>query len=342
MTLRPFRLAAAAVLTLSAVPAAARVLEVGPGRAYPAPGAAAAAAQDGDTVAIAAGSYFDCAQWHASGLTIAGPPNDENGPLVTITDKACAGKAAFVIGGDGVTVRGISFERIRVPDGNGAGIRAEGRDLTVLDSRFVNDQIGILAGGSGGFLKIAGTRFTGNGASFDGRPTHAVLAGALDLLRIEHSDFQQARGGDHVVSDARRTELVADHFADAGGHMSGPLVWVNGGALLLEGSTVDLAGGAADRPGAVLVTGDADTLTVRGNTLAEPDGHVPLLRNWSGADAIADANTVPPNVDAVSDSGATYHRLRSRIAGLRALAHDLARTVRHQVADLARGWKLMP
>jgi len=377
---------ALAALALSSAPAAARVLEVGAGRAYAMPSDAAAVARDGDTVAIAAGSYFDCASWHASRLTIAGPAHGDDGPLAVITDRACAGKAAFVIAGDGVTVRGISFERIRVPDGNGAGIRAEGRDLTVQDCRFVNDQVGILAGGEGGALRIIATSFVANGASFvangasfvatgaslDARPTHAVLAGALDLLRIERSSFRHARGGDHVVSAARRTELVGNAFADEGGHMTGALVWVEGGALTLDGNTIELAAAtratpAADRPGAVLFTGDATALTVRGNTLIEPAGieptgiepagiepagiepagiepagDVPLLRNWSGLAATAADNTVPPNAVAVSASGATYHRLRARLAGLREQARAMALSVRHQLAELARGWRLLP
>lgn len=340
MRLRPSGLALAAATLAGAVPgaapAAARVLEVGPGRAYPLPSAAAAAARDGDSVAIAPGVYFDCAEWHASDLTIAA-----TGPGVTVTDKACAGKAAFVISGDRVTVRGIGFARIRVPDGNGAGIRAEGSDLTVQDCGFVNNQDGILSGRQGGFLRISDSRFIANGASFDDRPTHAVLVGALDLLRIDHTSFREARGGDDVLSSARRTELVADRFADEGGHMAGALVMVHGGALTLDGNTVELAAGAADRPGAVLFTGDASALAVRGNTLVEPAGHVPLLRNWTGLAAEQAANTVPPNAAAVSDSGTTYHRLRSRLAALREQAKAAVRLARHQVAQLARGWGLI-
>ena len=146
--------------TLPCTTASAAVLQVGPGRADDLPSAAAAAAEDGDTVEIAPGSYFDCAIWRASGLTIIGA-----GPGVEITDKACGGKAAFVIQGDGVTVRNLGFARIRVADGNGAGIRAEGRDLSVIASRFDNNQVGILASGTAGTLRISGSTFTANGVS---------------------------------------------------------------------------------------------------------------------------------------------------------------------------------
>jgi hypothetical protein len=328
---------AAALLAALAGRSEARELDVGPGKAYAAPSDAAAVARDGDTVNIAPGIYYDCAMWHASGLTIAG-----TGPDVRITDKACAGKAAFVIEGNNVVIRGLSFARVRVIDGNGAGIRAEGRDLTVEGTSFVNNQIGILAGGQGGSLRIADCTFSANGVSLDGQPTHSVLAGALDLLRIERSSFQDARGGDHVISSARRTELADDRLTDEGGHMSGPLVTVLGGSLMLDHSTVDLSRNAADRPGAILVAGDATAIAVSGNTLIEPEGDVPLLRNWTWVTATGTANIVPPNASAISDNGVLYHRLRSRIASLRSQLLDLKGVARHQVAQVARALKLIP
>lgn len=322
-----------------AAPAQARVLEVGPGRAYPLPSAAAADLKDGDSVDIAAGEYFDCAQLSASDLTISGPPVGPDGPKVLLTDRACLGKAALVISGARVTVRGIGFTRIRVPDGNGAGIRAEGPDLTVQDCHFVNNQVGILSSAGSGALRIVGTSFIGNGSSVDGRPTHAVQAGALDLLRIEHSSFRNPRGGDHVVSAARRTDLLDNDFADESGRMSGPLVWVQGGALTLQRNSFRLDPGGADRPGAVLATGSSDGIVVRGNTLV--GGQVSLLRNWTDRDAVAEANTVPVGTDAVSASGATYHRWRARLAALREGAKDLYRLGRHEAAEFARAWRLI-
>lgn len=213
---------------------------------------------------------------------------------------------------------------------------AEGQNLAVTDSRFVNNQIGILSGGRGGSLRISGCDFDGNGASWDGQATHAVLAGSLDVLRVEHSSFRRARGGDHILSAARRTELVDNWLTDEGGRMSGPLVRVAGGALAFTGNTVDLDRGAAGRAGAVLLSGDAGTIAVRGNTLREPDGTVPLLRNWTGQTATEDANTVPRNASAVSESGAYYHRLRAKMAALRTRVHELLVLMRHIAMTLVR------
>lgn len=321
----------AAAPALAAGPAMARILHVGPGEPYAMPSAAAASAEAGDTVLIAPGTYFDCAVWTASGLTIEG-----EGEGATLTDKPCNGKAAFVVAGNDVTIRNLTFTRIRVPDGNGAGIRAEGRNLTVAGSRFDNNQVGILAAGQGGVLRVSGSRFTANGAGSGETPLHAVLAGGLDLLRIEGSTFGQARGGGHIISSAARTELVANQLSDEGSSMTGPLVTVQGGSLLLDGNLFVLAPGNAPRPGAVLATGGMTALTVQGNTLTAPGGSVALVRNWTGAAVTETGNTVPPGTDAVSAAGATYHRLRAEAAALRDQAKDATRTLRHWLAVTAR------
>jgi hypothetical protein len=164
-------------------------LTVGPDGMFPAPSAAARAAQNGDTVEIAAGSYYDCAVWPQSALTIEG-----SGADTIITDNACQGKAAFVITGNNVTLRRLVLTRIRVQDWNGAGIRGEGRDLTIEDVGFTNDQVGVLVGSGNGTVRILNCRFDDDGDSPEGHPTHAVRV-AADALQIEHSTFTRARRG---------------------------------------------------------------------------------------------------------------------------------------------------
>jgi hypothetical protein len=140
---------------------AAAILEVGPGRAYAAPSAAIAAAADGDTVAIDPGTYFDCAVVNRNRLAIVA-----TGPDAVITDKACGGKALFVVAGRATVIRGLTFARARVPEGNGAGIRGEADDLTLEDCAFVNNQMGVMmAGSAGGTLRIVNSRFSDNGVA---------------------------------------------------------------------------------------------------------------------------------------------------------------------------------
>jgi hypothetical protein len=311
----------------------AKTLLVGPGRDYDKPSLAARAAEPGDTISIAPGEYFDCAIWGADNLTIVG----EEGGDTVLTDVACGGKGAFVIAGNGVVVRHIAFTRIRVPDDNGAGIRSNGRDLTVQDSRFVNTQMGILSDSpGGGFLRVESCVFTEIGSTLNGRVNYAVRAANFDLVRVAHSDFSKARAGADMSILAARTELVGNHLADEGGHMTGPMVLVQGGALLLEGNNIDLAAGAAERQGVVLATGTATAIAVRGNTLRDAGtAATPLLRNWTDRDAtVGPGNIVPAGTDIVTDAGIVWHHIRATAADMRDTAHELYRVARHLAATV--------
>jgi hypothetical protein len=128
-------------LAPTACAAAPTTLHVGPGQTYATPSAAIADASDGDTILIAPGQYFDCATVPQNHLTIAGVGDAAS---VVLTDKTCQGKALLVTTGTNITVRNLTLTRARVPDGNGAGIRVEGPDLTVDGVDFINNQDGIL------------------------------------------------------------------------------------------------------------------------------------------------------------------------------------------------------
>ena len=119
--------------------ARARVLEVGPGRMYTLPSQAATAVRDGDTVAIDAGSYVDCATWTRNDLLIRGI-----GGYAHVRDKSCGGKAIWVIRGNNTTIESIEFSGASVVDGNGAGIRQEGANLTVRRCYFTTARRGFL------------------------------------------------------------------------------------------------------------------------------------------------------------------------------------------------------
>ncbi len=320
----------AILILLSAAPAEARILTVGPGAMFPAPSAAARAAQNGDTVEIAAGTYYDCASWPQSSLTIEG-----TGAGTVITDNACKGKAAFVISGNDVTVRHLVLTRIRVADWNGAGIRGEGQNLTIEDVGFINDQFGVLVGSGRGKVRILNCRFDDDGDSPEGHPTHAVRVSA-DSLDIEHSHFAHARAGDHVNAEAKQISLVDNDFADEGGGMRGPLVQVSGDTIVVDGNTVTLSPGAADRPSAVLLIGPASSIRIENNVLIEPGGGVPLARNWTGTGGTVRGNSVPEGVEAETSSGRLWHGLRHDLGVSRDLAVQCLGFA-HRVASVLAG-----
>lgn len=213
----------------------AGVIDVGPTQALKLPSQAAAIAQPGDTIRIAPGVYTDCAVWRASNLTIEG-----TGTGATIADKSCAGKGIFIIGGNDITVRNLTFAHAAVPDHNGAGIRAEGHNLTIENSDFIDNENGILAANTAsGTIRILDSEFRGNGKCAP-KCAHGIYVGMIGMLDIEHSRFFGQHEGHHVKSRALRTVLIGNDIADGPAGNSSYLVDVpNGGDLVVQDNTME-------------------------------------------------------------------------------------------------------
>jgi len=144
--------------------ARAETLDVGPQGKYAAPCAAFAAAADGDTIEIdSAGVYVgDVCGITKNQLTIRGTGGRA---LVDAGGKNAQGKAIWVVQGDDTSIESIEFTGAAVPDLNGAGIRQEGKNLTVRDCYFHDNENGILAGDSAGSeILIENSEFEHNGA----------------------------------------------------------------------------------------------------------------------------------------------------------------------------------
>ncbi len=276
---------------LLAAPAHAATLQVGPGRAFDRPSAAAQAARDGDTIVIAPGDYYDCAIWTHDRLTIAG-----SGPGVVITDTICQGKALFIVRGNDTTIRDITFTRARVADNNGAGIRAEGGDLMVESSRFINNQVGLLDGGRpGSTVRIVNCDFTANGVRDIGPPSPALSVGAIATLRVEGSRFENSHGGADILSNAGRTELIGNRIEDGGtGVRDALVVLANGGNLVMEDNLLRRAPSVARFNAAVhAYAGPAGKLEFRRNTLVNASARpAALLLDWSRGTADFAANVL--------------------------------------------------
>ena len=288
-------------------PSPARTLTAGTGGAYATPSAAVAAARDGDTVTIAPGTYFDCAVAKASRLTIEGAGASD---AVVLTDKACMGKALLVVEGNDVTVRHLTLTRARVPDGNGAGIRAEGRNLAVEDVRFVNDQDGLLSSDSpGSTITVTNSLFDRDGVCMDAC-AHAIYVGRVARLRVNHSRFIATREGHDVKSRASVTEVTSSKIEDGPAGTSSYLIEApNGGSLTVTGNILEkgpLSGNhtAAIAIGTEGVDQPTPEITVTGNRLAN-DGQYRtfLVRNLTATEARLQGNVLSGNVRALQGDG---------------------------------------
>jgi len=262
-------------------------LDVGPTLPFTLPSAAIAKAKTGDTIRIAPGTYADCAVVRQNGLTIQG-----TGPGVILGDKSCAGKAILVISGDNVTVRDLTLQHARVPDRNGAGIRAEGGNLTVERVNFLDNENGILsANNPRAAIRVSDSTFTGNGVCAPAC-AHGIYIGEFGSLRVERSRFRDTRQGHHIKSRAHRTEVIDCDIADGPEGNSSYLIDIpNGGSVLVAGNRLE-KGPRSDNPGYAImigaegVTRPTPDLVFRNNVLVNDTGRMTVfVENRTGTNA---------------------------------------------------------
>lgn len=239
-----------------------RRLQVGSGAEYPTPSAAAAAAQSGDMIEIAAGTYRgDVAVWHQNDLLICG---DEGGVVLDADGKSAGGKGIWVIKGNRVTVEHITFQNAHVRDRNGAGIRFEAGELAVRHSRFIHNENGILTGNKKqSVLRVEHCSFIENGAG-DGY-SHNLYVGKIARLELRYSELRGAVVGHNVKSRARESIIQYNWIMDAAnGRASYQVDLSNGGSALLIGNLIQQGSKAENY---VLVSFGAEKMKHENNTL---------------------------------------------------------------------------
>ena len=190
--------------------AAGRIIKVGPNQAISRPSDAAHIAHDGDVIEIAAGDYRgDVTVWRQDRLTLRGVGAKR--AHLKAAGRSAEGKAIWVIKGRNTTVERIEFSGAAVPDGNGAGIRAEGEGLVIRDCYFHDNENGIL-GGAGDVL-IEGTEFARNGAG-DGRTHNIYIDRRVSRFTLRNSYSHHAQVGHNVKSRARENRIEYNRIMD--------------------------------------------------------------------------------------------------------------------------------
>jgi hypothetical protein len=232
----------------------AAVLYAGEGKPFRTPSAAIAKAKDGDTVRVAPGEYEDCAAIKQNNLTLEGM-----GGEVTMRGKTCDGKAILIVKGSGVVVRGLMLANAKVPNGNGAGIRAEGAALLVENTRFVDNENGILGANDPKVsIRVVDSVFIGNGQC---RPdcAHGIYAGHSASLRVERSKFFRQNEGHHIKSRALITEIVECRIADGPLGTASVLIDIpDGGTVLIEKNELLKGPMASNKANAIMISAEAE------------------------------------------------------------------------------------
>jgi hypothetical protein len=240
------------VITVGATPvaadfAAARVLQVGPGRQYATIRAAAAAVTEGTVVDVAAGEYpDDIVVWRTNRVVVRGTGGGRAHVKATrLIDYAPGddlknGKGLFVVRGTGMRIENLEFSGAKVPDANGAGIRNEGRNLTICNSSFHDNENGIL-GGAYGTLTIEYSEFDANGIGEFGR-THNIYvddgSSAGDRLVFRYNASRRAVIGHELKTRARENWILYNRLTDETGTASYNIDVPNGGLTYVIGNLI--------------------------------------------------------------------------------------------------------
>ncbi|HZT51764.1 MAG TPA: right-handed parallel beta-helix repeat-containing protein [Stellaceae bacterium] len=270
------------------------VLNVGSGQQYTTLASAIAAARDGDTIEVQAGTYTNDFAIITHDVTIEGV-----GGMVDLvaTQSPPNGKAILTTDAN-VTIENVTFSGASVPDGNGAGIRYETGNLVLDNDVFKNNQEGLLAADDPqGSITITNSTFTHNGKG-DGQ-THNLYVGDIGTLTIDHSTFTDAVVGHEIKSRAETTIIENSLIADGPtGSASYSIDLPNGGNATIRNNVIE-QGPETQNP-TIIAFGEegnvhaGSSLTIAGNTivndLAKPDAQ--LLWNATGATASLAGNAI--------------------------------------------------
>jgi hypothetical protein len=154
------------------------VITVGTGKQYSTIPSAIAAAQDGDTIQVDAGTYVNQSAQITKDITLEGVGGKVK---MTSTSLIPNGKGILVTDGN-VTIDNFEFSGAKVADNNGAGIRYQSGNLTVNNSGFFDNENGILTNNPGtGNLIINNSEFGNNGYDSPSVRHTGSMSGALEV-----------------------------------------------------------------------------------------------------------------------------------------------------------------
>ena len=240
------------------------------------------------SISIAPGLHADCAVQTAGSITyLAAEPGK-----AVLDGVTCEGKAALVLRGKNATVTGLVFQNLRVPDGNGAGIRLEQGNLTIAQSWFRDSQQGILTGeAQNGRIMIDKSTFTRLGTCEGaGGCAHSIYIGDYGYLRVTRSRFEQGRGGHYVKSRAAQVQIASCSFDDTGGRETNYIIDLPAGATGQITNNWFVQGTSKENRSALIAVGaedlrhTSDGLEISGNDarLAPRAQPTVFVADWTG------------------------------------------------------------
>jgi hypothetical protein len=209
-------------------------LHVGPGLAFTTIASATNVAVNGDTIQVQGGAYVNDFLDFDKSLTL-----QAVGGRVTMTATVSPpdGKAMITESGN-VTITGFDISGVSVRDGNGAAVRYQGGNLTLVDDYFHNNQDGMLtAADPNGTITIKHSEFAFNGSGSGN--THNLYVGGLAKLTIDDSYFHDANVGHEIKSRASDTVITNSRILDNNSTSSYSIDLPNGGDAQITNNVIE-------------------------------------------------------------------------------------------------------
>ncbi|MBI1366763.1 MAG: hypothetical protein GC153_12515 [Alphaproteobacteria bacterium] len=247
------------------------------------------AAKKGATVVVSPGEYDIADVKIPRDLNLVG-----QGEVIFYSSRKLEKGLLVPAWGVSLRVENITFRNAVSYDDNGAGIRNDGLNLTVVNCRFINDQNGILATGQDeGAIDIQHSEFIGNGAG-DGY-SHGIYVSSGRSLTIKDSRFVGTKYGHHVKSLAEITTITGSSFDDADGHTSYAVDASRGGAVTIRDNTFLKAANADNNAFFnydLTRGGKAVSLTISNNRIVNRRRGAILLRNPTALKPVVENNEI--------------------------------------------------
>ena len=265
-------------------------LNVGAGQQYTTLASAVAAAHDGDVIKVQAGTYTNDFAEITHKITIEGVGGMVN---LVATGQIPNGKAILITDTD-VTLDHIAFSGATVRDGNGAGIRYQGGNLTITNSYFHDNQNGILgASDPNGTITIDHSEFSHNGSGTG--YTHNMYIGNIAKFTLANSYSHDAVAGHEVKSRAQVNVIENNRIQDGpNGNASYEIDLPNGGQGTIANNVIE-KGAHAQNPHMIAFGEEGayanSALLVTGNTLLNDKG-ASANAVWTAAPATVTNNMV--------------------------------------------------
>jgi hypothetical protein len=153
-----------------------------------------------------------------------------------------------VIHGDNILIENVGFSGARAHDLNGAGIRHQGKKLTVRDSFFDGNEMGVITWNNDATeLRIIRSEFCANATAEQHKqtdPGHQIYVGAIARFELRDSYIHHGAFGHLVKSRARENHIYNNRLTDEiNGRASYELEFPNGGLAYVVGNIIQQSTG---------------------------------------------------------------------------------------------------